>query len=99
MQTRFNADEAQRAVDFFEKLLVHTKGKWARHKFELRPFQRDIIDPLFGDQMLDDEAGEWVRRYTLAWIELARKNGKSELMAGIALKLVGADDEEGSEVY
>ncbi len=99
MQTRMNEDEAQRTVDFFEKLLVHTKGRWARQPFELRPFQVEIIRPLFGEQMWDEEAEDWVRRYTLAWIEVARKNGKSELMAGIALKLVGADDEEGAEVY
>ena len=100
MKTRFDAAEAKRTVDFFEKLLVHTKGRWARHPFLLEDFQKtDIIEPLFGTQMWDDELDRWVRLYNLAWLEVARKNGKSELMAGIALKLTGADDEEGAEVY
>lgn len=99
MQTRLNEDEADRAVEFFETLLVHTKGVYARQKFILAPFQRDIIVPLFGHQLYDEDAQEWVRQYVLAWIELGRKNGKSELMAGIALKLTAADDEEGAEVY
>jgi phage terminase large subunit-like protein len=45
------------------------------------------------------EASRWVRRYRIAWLEVARKNGKSELLAGIALVLLVADDEEGAEVY
>jgi phage terminase large subunit-like protein len=99
VKTRFDAGEAKRAVEFFEKLLVHTKGRWARHPFVLSAFQHDIIDPLFGQQMWDEDSDSWVRLYNLAWLEMARKNGKSELMAGIALKLAGADDEEGAEVY
>lgn len=100
MKTRYNAEEAERTVAFFENLLVHTKGRWARHPFILEDFQKtDIIEPLFGMQMFDDESESWVRLYNLAWLEVARKNGKSELMAGIALKLTGADDEEGAEVY
>lgn len=100
MNTRFDADRADHAVEFFERLLVHTKGSYARAKFILAPFQREeIIRPLFGTQVLDADSGEWVRLYNLAWLEMARKNGKSELMAGIALYLTGADDEEGAEVY
>lgn len=100
MRSRFNAERADRACDFFEKLLVHTKDPWARHPFDLAPFQRDeIIRPLFGTETYDKDSRTWVRRYSLAWLEMARKNGKSELLAGIALLLTGADDEEGAEVY
>jgi phage terminase large subunit-like protein len=84
----------------FERLLVHTKGRWARTPFLLSGWQRDdIIRPLFGTVRWDVEAGRWVRRYRIAWIEMGRKNGKSELLAGIALILLCADDEEGAEVY
>ena len=100
MRSRFSADRADRACDFFEKLLVHTKDPWARQPFLLAPFQRDdIIRPLFGTETFDKDSRTWVRRYSLAWLEMARKNGKSELLAGIALLLTGADDEEGAEVY
>lgn len=100
MKSRFNEARAERAVGFFEKLLVHTKGIYARQPFILAPFQRDdIIRPLFGTETKDADSGEWVRLYTLAWLEVARKNGKSELLAGCALLLTGADDEEGAEVY
>jgi phage terminase large subunit-like protein len=91
---------AQRVVDVFERVLVHTKGRWARRPFILDPWQRDgIIVPLFGEVRWSDEAERYLRRFQMAWVELARKNGKSELLAGIALVLLTADDEEGAEVY
>lgn len=91
---------ADRVVQFFALVLVHTKGVWARQAFELDDWQEDeIIRPLFGTVVWSAEFGCFLRQYTQAWIELARKNGKSELAAGIALYLLVADDEEGAEVY
>ena len=100
LEVRCNLERAYHAASFFEELLVHTKGKYARQRFKLSPFQRQqIILPLFGHQMLDPDYDEWVRLYTMAWLEMGRGNGKSELLAGVALYLTGADDEEGAEVY
>jgi phage terminase large subunit-like protein len=94
------APRAQRVIAVYESILVHTKGRWARTPFLLAPWQRsDVIEPLFGRVRFDDELGRWVRQYRLAWLELARKNGKSELLAGVALVMLCADDEEGAEVY
>lgn len=91
---------AQRVVDVFAKVLVHTKGRFARQPFILDDWQRDeIITPIFGMVEWSEEFEQFVRRYDLAWLELARKNGKSELLAGIAIVLLVADDEEGAEVY
>lgn len=91
---------ADKVSAFFRELLVHTKGKWARHRFELEQWQADeIVRPVFGTVLWDDEDACYVRRYRIVWIEVARKNGKSELMAGIALYLLCADDEESAEIY
>ncbi len=92
--------KAERAVRVFEEILVHTKGRWARAPFYLMDWQRDeIIRPLFGEVRYSLEHQMWVRKFRIGWIELARKNGKSELLAGIALILLVADDEEGAEIY
>jgi phage terminase large subunit-like protein len=85
---------------FFAELLVHTKSRWARKRFVPTAWQRDdILGPLFGTVVWSDEAERYVRRYRIAWIEVARKNGKSELLAGIALYMLIADGEEGAEIY
>jgi phage terminase large subunit-like protein len=79
---------------------VHTKGRWARQRFELTDWQEhDIVRPLFGEVVHDDEWGLYVRRYRVARIVLGRKTGKSELVAALVLLLVVGDDEEGAEVY
>lgn len=91
----FSEDKAARAVNFFERILVHTKGEYAGKPFILTDWQRDkIIRPLFGTVNRDG-----TRQYRTAYISTARKNGKSELGAGIALYLLAADDEEGAEIY
>ena len=90
----FSAAHAKHAIDFIEQL-PHTKGEWAGKPFILEPWQRDeIIAPLFGT-LRDDGT----RQYRTAYIEIPRKNGKSELAAGVANYLLFADGEPGAEIY
>lgn len=85
---------------FFAEILVHTKGAWARRPFKLAAWQaKEIVSPLFGTVVWSAQAERYVRRYRIAWIELGRKNGKSEILAGIALYLLVGDDEDGAEIY
>lgn len=92
----FDERAATVAVNFFEKLLHHSKGEWAGQPFILQTWQKDqVIRPLFGWKRSSDET----RRYRTAYIEIPRKNGKSTLAAGIALYLLFVDGEPGAEVY
>ncbi len=96
----FDTKRADRAQNFIERLCVHTKGPYAGKPFILEPWQRDeIVRPLFGEVRFDDHFEDYVRRYSLAWIELGRKNGKSELLSALALYGLCADKEESAEVY
>lgn len=90
----FSRKHAERAINFIEHLR-HVKGKWAGEYLKLEPWQCFIVWNIFGWLM----AGTMTRRYTEAYVELARKNGKSTLAAGIALYLEFADKEMGAEVY
>lgn len=91
----YSTDPGQKAIDFFEKMLVHTKGKWAGSPFILEDWQREgIIRPVFGTLREDG-----TRQYRTGFVALPRKNGKSELVAGIGLKLLFADHEPGAEIY
>ena len=92
----FDKNAAAIAVAFFEKVLVHTKGKWGGRPFILEPWQRDqIIKPLFGWKRVADGT----RKFRRAYIEIPRKNGKSTLGAGIANLLLFLDEEPGAEIY
>jgi phage terminase large subunit-like protein len=96
----FCVPRADRAQRFIEKMCVHTKSIWARKPFVLEDWQRDeIVRPLFGEVRWDDQWQMYVRLYSVALIEIARGNGKSELAAAIVLLLLVGDDEESAEVY
>lgn len=85
---------AERAVSFIQNL-KHTKGDWGGKPFKLMPWQRDeIVAPLFGTLNPDG-----TRQYRFCYVEIPRKNGKSELGAAIALYLLFADEEIGADVY
>ena len=99
-QTRFMAkgshydkEAADYAVAFIESL-CHTKGKWAGKKFELIDWQEQIVRDLFGTIK---ENG--YRQFNQAYIEIPKKQGKSELAAAVALLLTCGDGEERAEVY
>lgn len=89
----FDVGRAGMAVAFFS-LLRHWKGEWAGNPILLEPWQVFIIANLFGWYRADG-----TRRYRTAYVEVARKNGKSTLAAGIGLYLMLADGEPGAEVY
>lgn len=85
--------EAQRAIDFFA-LLTHHKGEWAGRTIHLEPWEDFIVGSLFGWKRADG-----TRRFRDAYVEVARKNGKTELASGIGLLLAFFDKEGGAEVY
>lgn len=89
----YDAAKADRAVTFIENLR-HTKGKWAGKRFWLLPWQEQIIRDVFG---IVDERGN--RQFRTAYVEIGKKNGKSELAAAVALYLLFADNEPSAEVY
>lgn len=96
----FCEPRADHVQNFFEELLVHVKGKHFRKRFVLADWQRDeIVRPLFGRVAWSPEHECYVRRYRIAYIEVARKNGKSALLAGIVLYLLFADGEHSAEIF
>ena len=91
----FDERKAQRVVRFIEALR-HTKGEFHGQPFHLLPWQERIIRDVFGTVRDDDPT---MRQYTTAYIEIPKKNGKSELGAAIALNMLINDDEWKAEVY
>ena len=91
----FDEARAQRPIDFIERFCRHSKGEWAGKPVKLELFQKAFIQALFG--FIDAETG--LRRYREAFFLVGRKNGKSTLLAGLALYMLIADGEGGAEVY
>ena len=98
--TRFMAKTStysQQAADYavsFIECLSHTKGSWAGKPFELIDWQERIVRDLFG--ILKPNG---YRQFNTAYIEIPKKQGKSELAAAVALLLTCGDGEERAEVY
>ena len=73
--SHYDVDAADYAVMFIESL-CHTKGTWARQPFELIDWQEQIIRDIFG--VLKPNG---YRQFNTAYIEIPKKQGKSELAA------------------
>lgn len=89
----YDKEYADFAVAFIESL-CHTKGTWAGKCFELMDWQELIIRDLFG--ILKPNG---YRQFNTAYIEIPKKQGKSELAAAVALLLTCGDGEQRAEVY
>jgi len=94
-QFEFNIELANRPIEFIERFCRHSKGEWAGKNIELELFQKAYINALFG--FVDRDTG--LRRFTESFFYIGRKNGKTTLLGAIALYMLIADGEGGSEVY
>lgn len=91
----FDEEKANRAINFIEQFCKQSKGEWIGKPVQLQLFQKAYISALFG--FVHNETG--LRRYKETMFLVARKNGKSTMLSGIALYMLVADGEGGAEVY
>lgn len=92
----FDEEQAQFVCDFLE-CLTCSSGVPLR----LMDWQRSMITEFYG-QLIEDEddpAGSYLRRYQYLYLEIAKKNGKSEIAAGLGVYHLFADGEINGEVY
>src|SRR3989337_768288 len=90
----FDKEKAKDAIGFISEL-THVEGtQFAGKPFKPFLWQTRLLWKLFGT--LKEDA---YRQYRTCYVEIPKKNGKSELGAAIALKLLCADGEIGAEVY
>ena len=91
--SHYDKEAADFAVNFIESL-CHTKGTWAGKPFELIDWQKQIVRDVFGTLKKDG-----YHQFNTAYVEIPKKQGKSELAAAIALLLTCADGEQRAEIY
>ena len=85
--------KAQDAVDFITSL-QHVKDPWHGVYFDLLSWQERIIRDVYGTLKPDG-----TRQIKHVYLEIPKKQGKSELVAAIGLKQLCADGERFAEVY
>ncbi|WP_181008540.1 terminase large subunit [Sphingomonas montanisoli] len=86
---------AEAAVAFFPDYCRLTDAEWAGRPFVLATWQaEDIIRPAFGWKRKDG-----TRRYRRVVVWVPRKNGKTELAAGVSLLGLIGDGEMGGQGY
>ncbi|HPI51765.1 MAG TPA: terminase large subunit [Smithellaceae bacterium] len=93
LKIRFDEVAAMRCISFFS-ILKHSKGEFSGKRFELEPWQMFIVWVLFGWKRLDGS-----RRFRYAYVEVARKNGKTTFAAALSLYMMVLDGEDGAEIY
>lgn len=89
----FSYLKAERAINFF-KFLKHFKGEKAGEVFALEPWQQFVIANIYGWLRSDG-----TRRFRKAYLEMAKKNGKTTFAGGMGLYHLDADGEASAEVY
>lgn len=102
---RYEPTRGARVCKMME-LLPHIKGRWKSPTIKLEAWQIFILMTVFSwvwataaaaDSDVREKDG--LRRFRTAYTEVARKNAKSTLSAGVGLYMMGPDGEQGAECY
>jgi phage terminase large subunit-like protein len=90
----FSQPHADAVCNFFERVLKHTADEWYGKPFLLVPWQEEALSAIFGE--VDDEGNRIIE---MAYLEVPKKAGKSEMAAGVALFVLLTTKTPGCQVY
>lgn len=94
MSYLYQPENGQFVCDFISRFPT-TSGPM----FDLYTWQRDLLMEFYSTMEQDGNDGDILRRYQYLYLELPKKNGKSELAAPLGLYHLFADGELNAEVY
>lgn len=83
----------------FLELLAFGSGDWKGKPFRLQDWQRKEIREFYGNVDTDPETGRTFRVYQYLYQEVPKKNGKTEVAAGLGLYHLIGDGETDPQVY
>ena len=93
MAETFDRQAGEFVCEFVSRLPTTDSGK----PFQLYDWQRDALMEFYSS--LETDGMETLRRYWYLYLEIPKKNGKSELAAALALYHLFGDGELNAEVY
>lgn len=94
----FDQNRADFVCEFLE-LLAFGSGEFAGQPFRLQQWQKDPLREFYGTLDRDEETGQLHRHYQYLYEEIPKKNGKTEVAAGLGLYHLVADGEKNPQVY
>lgn len=86
----------QTVIDFIQLLKLSSAG-FAGQPFILQDWQKNLVMQFYGT--VDMDGDEVFRHYQYLYLEIPKKNGKTELSAALGLTHLLVDGEENPQVY
>ena len=83
----------------FLRLLAFGSGEWAGKPFHLQDWQKEPIREFYGTIYEDLEANQKFRIFQYLYLEIPKKNGKTEVAAALGLYHLVGDGEKNPQVY
>ena len=83
----------------FLGLLAFGSGDWVGKPFQLQDWQRDPLREFYGTIDSDWDSGYKFRVFQYLYLEIPKKNGKTELAAALGIYHLVGDGEENPQVY
>lgn len=83
----------------FLELLAFGSGDWKGKPFLLQDWQRQLVREFYGNIEVDPESGRQLRTTQYLYLEIPKKNGKTEIAAGLGLYHLLGDGEKNPQVY
>ena len=96
---RFDGERGQFVIDWAKEYLRLYEGSCAGEPFIAHDWEIEVTMRLFGWVRFAEHLGREIRRFTNATVFVAKKNGKSPVLAWWGLYLLCGDGEQGQKVY
>lgn len=90
----FSQPHADSAINFIEGVIKHTADEYYGKPFILSPWQEDAISHIYGD--LDEDGNRVVE---MAYLEVPKKAGKTEMAAALVLLELILNSKPGCQIY
>lgn len=81
---KYDTEEANLRIDFMESLCLQSKKPFYNMPMQLLLWEKAFIEVIYSFKIFDNELKRWVRRFQNILLLIARKNGKTTLMAADA---------------
>ncbi|SMC63400.1 terminase large subunit [Sporomusa malonica] len=82
---KIDFSDAHKRIKFIEEKCKHSEAPFAGKPFLLALFQKAFIEAIYIFKIYDAEIGKWIRKYQEVLFLVARKNGKTPLIAALCL--------------